>query len=250
MSKLLLIIPVVLGPTIFHDLHQCSQINKYNLIDIESELFFVTVPALLTVIAVAVVSVYTLKLQIRLSREIQPQVNLPTENAIPTQPREDIEMNNIGTSNEAALGEPCQRPSWDDIQIVDLEDSEEIATLERTTITKNKNVLEEEKESSFSVSRKNSDPNHFFRVPKETAALPAENKDCSGCLIPLSLVAERILMINIPALCISIDLVMAASMRLYFVIKDKEKEGVLLMSYFHYLIVLTYVLQIRKRLCK
>ena len=215
------------------------------LIKIENELFFVTVSALLTFVAVVMVSVYALKLQIRLSREIQPQVNLPTENAIPTQPREDI-----GTLNEAALGEPCQRPSWDDIQIVDLEDSEEIATLERTTITKNKNVLEEEKESSFSVKRINSDPNHFFRVPKETAALPAENKDCSGCLIPLSLVAERILMINIPALCISIDLVMAASMRLYFVIKDKEKEGVLLMSYFHYLIVLTYVLQIRKRLCK
>ena len=66
---------------------QCVYINTFYLIKIETEVFLVTIPALLAFIAVAVVSVYALKLQIRLSREIQPQVNLPTENIIPTQLR-------------------------------------------------------------------------------------------------------------------------------------------------------------------
>ena len=71
---------MVVGPTDFQDLLQCVHINTYNLIKIETELFFVTIPALLALVAVVVVSVYAVKLQIRLSREIQPQVNLPTVN--------------------------------------------------------------------------------------------------------------------------------------------------------------------------
>ena len=163
---------MVLGPTDFQDLLQCVHINTFHLIKIENELFFVNVPALLTFVAVVMVSVYALKLQIRLSREIQPQVNLPPEGIIPSSTR-DVEssnkVKNSRTSNKITLGAQSSGPNWDDIQIVDLENSEEIRAPER--IRTNRNGNEEEQESSFSIKRKNSDPNKFFRVPKETTSV-------------------------------------------------------------------------------
>ena len=246
---------MVVGPTDFQDLLQCDQIYSFHLIKIEAELFFVTIPALLTFVAVATVSVYALKLQIRLSREIQPQVNLPPEGIIPSSTR-DVEssnkVKNSRTSNKITLGAQSSGPNWDDIQIVDLENSEEIRAPER--IRTNRNGNEEEQESSFSIKRKNSDPSKFFRVPKETTSVPTKETECVGCLSPLSLALERILMINIPALCVAIDLIIFASMRLHLVVKEKEKKETWSVKEFikcvHFFIIFTYVYLVRKRLCK
>ena len=244
---------MVLGPTDFQDLLQCVHINTFHLIKIETELFFVTVPALLTFVAVVMVSVYALKLQIRLSREIQPQVHLPPENICS---QRDVvssnEMKNNRTSENVGLDAKSLRPNWDDIHIMDLENSEGRTANE--IITTNRNGNEEEQESSFTIKRKNSDPNKFFRVPKETTSVPTKETECVGCLSPLSLVVEKILMINIPALCVALDIIMLASMRLYFVVKEKERKEIWSVKVFincvNFLITLTYVYLVRKKLCK
>ena len=263
--KCFLIIPVVIGPTEFQDRVQCAFINTFSLIRIETELLFVTAPALLALVAVVVVSVYALKLQIRLSREIQPVVNLPTENIIPTQRKEQdeegrttIETIRITTKkNENIALDEIKNTSeisgssthFNDIQIIDLE----IANTEKITpeiIPADKNILEEEQESSFSIKRINSDPNHFFRIPREARLPPVT----TGCFTPLAMIVERILMINIPALCLALNLIFAASMRLYFVLEDKEaaQDTVLGLSFniFQVIFVLSYVFLVRKKLCK
>ena len=126
-------IPVVVVPTKFEDLLQCASINTFYLIKRETELFLVTIPFLLAFTAVAVVSV-------RLSSEIQPQVNLPTENIIPTHLREPQcnhpnqpkplylesfnEVPNCPSSNDIPLAEKSPRPTWDNVQIRDVKEEE------------------------------------------------------------------------------------------------------------------------------
>ena len=179
----------------------------------------------------------------------------PPENIIPSSQRDVVssnEMKNNQTSDNVGLGTQSLRPNWDDIHIMDLENSEGTTAIER--ITTNRNGNEEEQEPSFSIKRKNSDPNKFFRVPNETTSVPTKETECVGCLSPLSLVVEKILMINIPALCVALDIVMLASMRLYFVVKEKEGNKTWSVKVFincvNFLITLTYVYLVRKRLCK
>ena len=161
-------------------------------------------------------------------------------------------MKNNQTSDNVGLGTQSLRPNWDDIHIMDLENSEGTTAIER--ITTNRNGNEEEQEPSFSIKRKNSDPNKFFRVPKETTSVPTQETQCVGCLSPLSLVVEKVLMINIPALCVALDIIMLASMRLYYVVKEKEGKKTWSVKVFincvNFLITLTYVYLVRKRLCK
>ena len=238
---------MVLGPAEFQDRAQCAFVNTFYLIRIETELLFVTIPVILAFVAIVVVSVYALKLQIRLSREIQPTVNLPTENVIPTQLRQPQEVEEERTtieSNRIRTNKNSELPSnSNDIQIIDLENADtEKITIER--IPTDRNIIEEEQESIFSIKRINSDPNHFFRVPKETRLTP----------MTMTMIVDRILMINIPALCLALDLSFSASMRLYFVSKVKKtfEDKVLgvVLIFFQFFFWLTYVFLVRKRLCK
>ena len=239
MTKFLLIIPVVFGPTEFEDRIQCAFVNTFYLIRIETELLFVTIPVILAFVAVVTVSFYAVKLQIRLSREVQPQVNLPKENIIPDKNKNIalVEVKNTSGNSRSST-------HLKDIQIIDLENSDtEQITIER--------IPTDEQESSISIKRKNSDPNHFFRVPRESSSLPPVT---TGCFAPLAMIVERILMINISALCLALSLSFSASMRFYFVIKDKKAYDNTLLRVvficFQAFFILTYVFLVRKKLCK
>ena len=206
------------------------------------------------------VSVYVLKLRIRLSREIQPQVHLPTTtvNCIQIHPEDDIlehsaetfnanGITNIGT--KIVSRDQRQRPNWNDIQIMDIENSD---PEDLTNIERKENVAEEE-ESSFSIKRNNSDPNQFFRVPRETKLAVVKNNP--SCFSPLSLIVERILMINIAAVCVALNLTLTTSMRLYFFIMGKgtyDRFRVLrtCVNLINYFLIIMYVLVVRKKLCK
>ena len=249
------------GMTVFQDLLQCDDFNTafHPFLEIETELFLMTIPSILALSAVTVVSVYVLKLRIRLSREIQPRVNLPgaTVNCIQIQ-RGDIEhsaetfqeIKNIGAKC-VSQGEKRNRPNWNDIQIMDIENSNQEDLSNIKSSKKDPDVPEQE--SSFSVKRNNSDPSQFFRVPKEPK-LP-EVKNNPSCFSPLSLIVERILMINIAAFCVALNLTLSTSMRLFFSVKGKEtydrfrvlRTCVNLVDYF---LIIMYVLVVRKKLFK
>ena len=230
---------------------------------IETNLFLFTFPAIISLIAVTVVSVYVLQLRIRLSKEIQPQVNLPpTVNFIQIQPG-DVEHStetlhektNIGEKFVSrALGEQSHEPNWNDIQIMDIENSVQEDFKNIKSIKKD-NVPEEE-ESIFSVKRNNSDPNQFFRVPKETK-LPMV-KENPSCFSPLSLIVKRILMINIAAFCVALCVTLSTAMRLlafYFFNQGKDTYDRFRVFYtcvnlVNFFLIIMYVLVVRKKLCK
>ena len=151
-------------------------------------------------------------------------------------------------------GENRQRhPNWNDIQIMDIENFNQEDLSNIKSFKKDPDPDVPEQESSFSVKRNNSDPSQFFRVPREPKF--PEVKNNPSCFSPLSLIVERILMINIAAFCVALNLTLSTSMRLFFSVKGKEtydRFRVLrtCVNLVDYSLIIMYVLVVRKKLCK
>ena len=243
---------LLIGTTVFPDLLHCVDFKKdFHRMKIGTELVFQIFPAILSLITVTVVSAYVLNLRIRLSREIQPLVNLPTEtvNCIQIQ---SVEHTAETFQQITSRDEQRRRPNWNDVQIMDIDnrDQEDLPNIKSV----NKENVQEE-ESSFYIKRSNSDPNQFFRVPKETKLPEVKTPSCFS---PLSLIVERIMMINIAAFCVVLNLTLSTSMRLlafYFFREGRETYARFTVlrtwvSLVNYLIIIIYVLVIRRKLCK
>lgn len=111
--------------------------------------------------------------------------------------------------------------------------------------------IDDAQEDDFDVRRLNSDPNSFFRCREESSPEPAS----PTCFQPLSVLVERIMMLNIAALILVFIFTLTNSMRLYFIVTgDKcneisNKVFVYLMKIIFFLLCILYAVIIRKKLC-
>ena len=132
------------------------------------------------------------------------------------------------------------------IEDVELEESQP-----REAGCQNYQESKEAKEADFDVRRLNSDPNSFFKVyvrEKSPEASPPIT-----CFKPLSVLVERIMMLNIASLILLLIFILTNCLRLYFIItreKCDEKAIVFirLKKFSYFLLVALYAIVIRKKL--
>ena len=247
-SKLVLTIPVILAAMLSEDLLSCPAEPRFVLCaeylhGLAAEISLIFIPSLLALLAVITVSIFAFKLQLRLAREIQPTVNLP-----PPPPANVIQMEARNSTGSRQTG----RNARDDIKIFNIEDGEVEESQSRQPQNQNNKDRNEAQEVDFEVRRLNSDPNSFFRVPcrEESSTEPAS----PSCFQPLSVLVERIMMLNIAALILVLILTLGNSLRLYFVVtgdKCDERSSVFirLVKILPLFLGALYVIVIRKKLC-
>ena len=249
-SKLVLTIPVILAAMLSEDLLSCPAEPRFFLCaeylhGLAAEISLIFIPSLLALLAVITVSIFAFKLQLRLAREIQPTVNLP-----PPPPANVIQMEARNSTGSRQTG----RNARDDIKIFNIEDGEVEESQPRQPQNQNNKDRNEAQEIDIEVRRVNSDPNCFFRVScrEESSPEPAS----PTCFQPLSVLVERIMMLNIAALILVFIFTVTNSMRLYFIVtKDKCEEQstkivVIFIKIKFFLLSVLYVVVIRKKLCK
>ena len=151
--------------------------------------------------------------------------------------------------------------------------------------SQNNQERKEAKEADFDVRRVNSDPNSFFKVyfQEENSPPEASNPTCFEgrfiivCIFigligliqrsrpfpykynelfpkPLSVMVERIMMLNIAALILVLIFTLTSCIRLYFLItreKCDERSIVLirLIEFSKYFLCVLYAVVIRRKLC-
>ena len=238
-SKVVLAIPILLATLVFDDLLTCLQpdfaLCEEHLHGLAAEISLIFLPSLLTLLAVIIVSVYALKLQLRLAREIQPTVTLP--------PPPPASVTSQASEQAPAVGlRQIGRDNRDDIKIFNIEGVE----LEESQPREPKN------NEDFDVRRLNSDPNSFFRVYCRGHESPAASSPT--CFQPLSVVVERIMMLNIAALIMVLIFILTNCVRLYFIITREKCDDISAvltrsMKFLVFLLTALYAVVIRKKLC-
>ena len=252
-SKVVLTIPIILAAALCEDLLTCFQpdfvLCEEYLHGVAAEMSLIFFPSLLSLVAVSLVSIFALKLQLRLAREIRPTVTLP----LPPPPTVNVIQLEAGTS---AGARQTGRNNRDDIKIFDIEDLELEESQPREPQDENYQERKEAKETDFDVRRLNSDPSSFFRVyflgepQSPEASVPT-------CFKPLSVLVERIMMLNIAALILVLISILTNCIRLYFLITPSHKEKcgersvvvTRLIQFFNVLLIVLYAVVIRKKLC-
>ena len=242
-------------------------------------MLLIFLPTALAFIAVTVVSVYAVKVQIKLAMKIHPKVNLPNAMDDPLPSRIHYEIHSGETPKKNTIWEnnfqrKIKRNEFDNIDIIEehpkqLEDERSVHELDNTessnvfppeqpkgktassdedldeiqiiclafekhdsaqqpkvkinnyvddSITdseekKNENIFhKEEKKSNLEIRRINSDPNSFFRVPTLLKDFSTSTKG-SSCFKSLTLIVERIMMLNVAALILILMFIMEVSFR-------------------------------------
>ena len=250
-SKVVLIILIILAAVVFEDLLTCLQpdfaICEEHLHGLAAEISLIFLPSLLSLLAVTFVSVFAFKLQLKLAGEIQPTVNLP-----PPPPEQQA-----GQPASARVNHPG-RNNKDDVRIFDIEDDElEIEEPQpRQPPSQISEERKEAKEADFDVRRLNTDPNSFFKVYSRGKKSPVASSNT--CFKPLSVLAERIMMLNIAALILVLVFILTNSIRLYFIVTgekcDAERSGTIvfvrLSKFLSFFLCVLYAIVIRKKLCK
>ena len=247
-SKVVLTIPIILAAAVSDDLLTCLQpdfaLCEEHLHDLAAEMSLIFLPSLLTLLAVCLVSVFALKLQLRLGREVQPTVTLP--------PPPTVNVIQLEAGTSAGVSQTA-RNNRGDIKIFDIEEVELEESQPGEPASQNNQERREAKEADFDVRRLNSDPNSFFRVYFRGEKSPEASSPT--CFKPLSVLVERIMMLNIAALILVFIFTLTNSMRLYFIVTgDKcneisNKVFVYLMKIIFFLLCVLYAVVIRKKLC-
>ena len=103
-SKVVLTIPIVLATSLIEDLLTCLQpdsaLCEEYLHGLTAEISLIFIPSLLSALAVTSVSVFALKLQLRLNRAIHPMVTLPPPaNVIQMEARTSAGVSQTGGQN-------------------------------------------------------------------------------------------------------------------------------------------------------
>ena len=245
-SKLVLTIPVILAALLSEDLLSCPETRfvlcaEY-LHGLAAEISLIFIPSLLALLAVISVSIFAFKLQLRLAREIQPTVNLP-----PPPPANVIQMETRNSTGSRKT----DRNARDDIKIFNIEDGEMEESQPRQPQNQNNKDRNEAQEVDFDVRRLNSDPNSFFRVSFREEISEAASPTCFQ---PLSVLVERIMMLNIAALTLVLMFTLTNSVRLYFIVTREECDErsivfIRLVKFLSLFLCVLYVIVIRKKLC-
>ena len=246
-SKLVLTIPVILAAMLSEDLLSCPAEPRFFLCaeylhGLAAEISLIFIPSLLALLAVITVSIFAFKLQLRLAREIQPTVNLP-----PPPPANVIQLETRNSTGSRQTG----RNTRDDIKIFNIEDGEVEESQPRQPQNQNNKDRNEAQEDDFEVRRVNSDPNSFFRVSCREEISEAASPTCFQ---PLSVLVERIMMLNIAALILVFIFTMTNSVRLYFIVTREECDErsivfIRLVKFLSLFLCVLYVIVIRKKLC-
>ena len=265
----------------FPILYSCNMLNiswscgrdHFHLRNVNAEIFLIFVPSVLTLTAVCLVSVYVLKIQIKLKKEIPPTVNLPTISGALAQGTQAMAALNTEERNSLRPAGLEQRGSpgnnFDDIIIMDIEDHESYnqpegrgnsvvlhEDMSRISIQLEAKEKKEKKQLSFDIRRTNSDPNTFFRVSnvRDLSLSLAPSHFPSSLLKPLSLIVERIMMLNMASLILVLIFILYNYMRLYFLLTGAPCEQTLLMTrtikFVSFVLWIVYALLIRRKLCK
>ena len=254
-SKVVLTIPIILAAALSEDLLTCLQpdsaLCEEYLHGLTVEMSLIFLPSLLALLAVTGVSVFAIKLQLRLNRAVQPTVNLPPRPPLPPPPP-SVNVIKLEARNYAGVSQTEIR-NREDIKIFDIEDVELEEWQPREPQSQNYQEIKEAKEADFDVRRLNSDPNSFFRVyVRENSP---EAFTTITCFKPLSVLVERIMMLNIAALILVLIFIYTNCIRLYFIItrvKCDERSIVLILlkKFLHFLLGVLYAVVIKKKLGK
>ena len=242
--------------------------DHFHLRNVNAEIFLIFVPSVLTLTAVCLVSVYVLKIQIKLKKEIPPTVNLPTISGALAQGTQSMaalhieERNNLCPASLEQRGSP--EHNFDDIMIMDIEDDASSnqpegrgnsiflhENMSRTSVPLETKRKREKKLLSFDIRRTNSDPNTFFRVSNVRDLSRAPSHFPSSLL---SSIVERIMMLNMASLILVLIFILYNYMRLYFLLTGAPCEQTLLMTrtikFVSFVLWIVYALLIRRKLCK
>ena len=207
-----------------------------HLLIIKIDMILIFGPSLLALIAVVFVSVYAFKLQLRLKTAVGPTVNLSRLQQH-TNPEADVRVEDLESKdNENEIVEGLEG-------VLD-------GPVEGASQIRNESERKEDQiEPDIIIRRKNSDPNSFFRLP--AVAREVSVPDMTSCFKPLTVIVERIMMLNIVALIWLAVITLTLCLRLYLFTKV-ECEKSILWSLVLVIVVLhiVYVLVVRKKLCK
>ena len=118
-SKVVLTIPIILAAALSEDLLTCLQPDSALCEEYQhglpAEMSLIFLPSLLALLAVTGVSVFAIKLQLRLNRAVQPTVTLP--------PPPSVNVIQLEARNYAGVSQTEIR-NIEDIKIFDIEDVE------------------------------------------------------------------------------------------------------------------------------
>ena len=237
-SKVVLTIPIILAAAVSDDLLTCFQpdfiLCEEYLHGLAAEISLIFLPSLLSLVAVSLVSIFALKLQLRLAREIQPTVTLP--------PPPPASVTRQASEQGPAVGvRQTGGDNRDDIKIFNIEGAELEESQSR----------EPQNNEDFDVRRLNSDPNSFFRVYNREQESPAASTPT--CFKPLSVMVERIMTLNIAALILVLIFTLTNCTRLYFILTRETCDGrsivfIRLKKFLYFILCILYANVIRKKI--
>ena len=235
-SGLLVIIPISVASSLLEGCIKPVFVSCPHLLIVKIDMILLFGPSLLALIAVVFVSVYAFKLQLRLKMAVGPTVNL-SQLQQHTNPEADVRMEDLEIrDNETETVESLDRVLG--------------GPVEGSSRSRNESERKEDHiEPDIIIRRKNSDPNSFFRLPAVVREVTVP--DMTSCFKPLTVIVERIMMLNIVALIWLAMITITLCLRLYLFTKV-ECEKSILWSLVIVIVVLqiVYVLVVRKKLCK
>ena len=232
-SGALVLIPILVASSLLEgcikpQFRSCPHLQK-----IKTDMVLLVGPSLLALMAVVFVSVYAFKLQLEIKKKVQPRVNLPTLQQRPAFVTMEDQAERIDKGSELS-------------ESLDMK----VLAVENLGDDQSRSRMEDQKEENIVIKRKNSDPNSFFRLPAVDREVSVP--DMTSCFKPLMLIAERIMMLNIVALLWLLMIAISLILRIYLYTNVTCKESSLIFPVMLSLVLLllVYILFVRKKLCK